>query len=306
IELHHAENPAPARLHEATQAELEAAGATVLAAPTLPGYRGAYFGRDFRCEWTRGTALDDGTPAWAPASLAYFARTPAPLVTDTNGLASGNHLLEASLHALYELIERDALAALSQDGRLAIRARCRVVDPTTITDGALRELVGGIEARDTRVVLMWVPARVPVHVFWSVFVNRRGNAAVSTLNLGAGCHRDPLVAAARAVTEAAQSRLTFIHGAREDRVAKPVDQATAVHESAAYRYFERLPADSAWSTLPALDTTPRNLEDSHAWLVTTLAAAGVRAWQFDLTHPELDIPVVKVTAPALAFNPRLL
>jgi ribosomal protein S12 methylthiotransferase accessory factor len=31
-------------------------------------------------------------------------------VTDTNGLASGNHFLEALASALYELIERDAVS----------------------------------------------------------------------------------------------------------------------------------------------------------------------------------------------------
>ncbi|MEQ8662301.1 MAG: YcaO-like family protein [Gammaproteobacteria bacterium] len=306
IELHHAENPRPERLRLASAAELAAEGATVLAPPGLPGYAGAYCAPTFRFEWIRGSALDDGTPAWAPASVACFARIPAPLVTDTNGLASGNHLLEASLHALYELVERDALAGLSVDGRLAIRGRCAVVDPATIAAPELHALVSAIAARDTHVVLIRVPSRVAVHTFWCVLVNRRGSAAVSTLNLGAGCHHDADVAAARAVTEAAQSRLTFIHGAREDRVTKPVDQAGAVHESAAYRYFARLQPDTAWSALPRLDDTPRDLEATHARLVGALAAAGVRAWQFDLTHDALGIPVVKVVAPALAFNRRLL
>lgn len=307
IELHHAENPAAGVLREASQAELEAAGERVLTPPALPGYGGAYFGPDFRLEWIRGAALDDDTPLWAPASLAYFARTPAPLVTDTNGLASGNHLLEASLHALYELIERDALAGLSTNGRLEIRARCRVIDTASITDADLHALIAAITARDSQVVLLWVPSRVPVHTFWAVLLNRRGGAAaVSTLNLGAGCHHDPQVAAARAVTEAAQSRLSFIHGAREDRIAKPVDQASAVQDSPAYRYFERLTADTAWHALPASEQLPGDLEQAHEWLVAALSRAGIRAWRFDLTRADLAIPVVKVVAPGLAFNGRLL
>ena len=307
IELHHAENPAAGALREASQAELEAAGERVLTPPALPGYNGAYFAPDFRLEWIRGTALDDDTAAWAPASLACFARTPAPLVTDTNGLASGNHRLEASLHALYELLERDALAGLGQDGRLAIRERCRVVDTASITDTDLHGLIAAIAARESDIVLLWVPSRVPVHTFWAVLLNRRNGAApVSTLNLGAGCHHDPTVAAARAVTEAAQSRLSFIHGAREDRVAKPVDRASAVADSPAYRYFDRLRPDTAWQELPSGAPAPGDLEQAHESLVTALSRAGIRAWRFDLTRPDLGIPVVKVVAPGLAFNGRLL
>jgi len=308
IELHHAENPLPARLRLASAADLVGEGATVLAPSALPGAAGRYDAPDFRHEWICGEALDDATPAWAPASLACFARTPAPLVTDTNGLASGNHVLEASLHALYELLERDALAQVSDDGRLRIRERCRVIDPAGIPDPALRAVVARIESNDTRVVLMWVPSRIPVHTFWVVLLNRRAGAAVSTLNIGAGCHHDPVVAAARAVTEAAQARLTFIHGAREDRGRKPVDTAQAVHASPAYRYFERLQANAAWRDLPkaALHDETRDLRSVHDWAVGALRRAGQRAWRFDLSRDDIGIAVVKVAAPGLAFNPRLL
>lgn len=307
IELHHAENPLPAHLRLASADELAGDGATVLLPPALPGADGRYYAPTFRHEWLRGEALDDGAPVWAPASLACFARTPAPLVTDTNGLASGNHVLEASLHALYELLERDALAQLSDAGRLRIRERCRVIDAASIPDPLLRETVARIERNDSRVVLMWLPSRIAVHTFWTVLLNRRRGAAVSTLNLGAGCHHDPTVAAARAVTEAAQARLTFIHGAREDRGRKPVDTAPAVEESPAYRYFERLPASAAWRDLPAsLAPGGGDLRVVHDWVVSALGDAGQRAWRFDLTHADIGITVVKVVAPGLACNQRLL
>lgn len=308
VELHHAENPGPAALRVSSADELAAACCTYLPPTELPGWEARYYAPSHRMEWVAGTRLPDGATVWAPASLAFFAREPAPLLTDTNGLASGNHLLEASLHGLYELLERDALAELSVDGRLRVRERCRVIDPNSIPEPALRAMVQQIEARATRVVLMWVPSRVPVTTFWAVLLNRQPGAPVSTLNIGAGCHLDPVVAAARAVTEGAQARLTLIHGAREDRARKPVNRAEDVRESAAYRFFDGLAADTPWSSLPRVTTLPATptLDATHDWLISMLQAARIEVVRFDLSRADIGIPVVKMLARGLAFNPRLL
>jgi ribosomal protein S12 methylthiotransferase accessory factor len=196
---------------------------------------------------------------------------------------------------------------VSDSGRLRIRERCRVVVPRSIPDPELGELVGRIERNATKVVLMWVESRVAVHTFWTVLVNRRPSASVSARNIGAGCHSDPGVAAARALTEAAQARLTFIQGAREDRLAKPVDRAEAVPESPAYRYFAELEPDTAWDALPgaAAPPPPGDLAATLARLVAALGEAGQPVVRFDLTRPEIGVPVVKLLAPGLAFNRRL-
>jgi ribosomal protein S12 methylthiotransferase accessory factor len=98
----------------------------------IPGFRGGYWSEQFHCDWVRGEDLVNGEPVYVPASAVYFFRTPSLHLTSTNGLASGNHPAEASLHALYELIERDAMSRLSVDGKLHIRRRARVVDPDSV------------------------------------------------------------------------------------------------------------------------------------------------------------------------------
>ena len=307
IELFHAEHPAPDCLRHTSQSELELGGARVITPAEISGWAGGYFSPGFRCEWICGESLHEGLPLWAPASVAYFARTPTALITDTNGLASGNHLLEASLHALYELLERDAISGLSVDGQLKIRARARTVIGDSIVDPELHALVAQIEGRGTRVVLLWVPSRVAVHTFWAVFLNRRASASVSAFNLGAGCHRNPVVAASRAVTEAAQARLTLIHGAREDRTSKPVDQAEDVHKSVAYRFFDSLVATTSWDKLPSYagPAPHADLQTTHDWLVGELRAAGQALVRFDLSRAEIGIPVIKILAPGLDFAQKL-
>ena len=305
IELSHAENPPASALRRTSLSTLEAEGATVLRPHEIHGVRDVYFTDRFKCDWVAGENLVDGSRVWAPASAVYFYCTPCLHDTSTNGLASGNGLSEATLHAIYELVERDAMSRLSVDGTIRIRDRADVVDSATVDDDMLRRLIDQVETAGTTVLLLWLPSAIPVHTFWAVMLNRSPTASVSTLNVGWGTHVDRRIAALRAVTEAAQSRLVFIHGAREDIMNKAVYGAERTDDTAGVRYFAGLEGTTAWpdlerrSTIPCHDDLDRQLET----VVIELARAGHdRLVRFDLTDPEAGIPVVKVIAPSLAFN----
>jgi ribosomal protein S12 methylthiotransferase accessory factor len=308
IELAHAENPPASRVRRTTLEALTNTGVHVVRPEELHGFRDVYFGDRFVCDWIDGENLVDGSPTWIPASAVYFYCTPGLHDTSTNGLASGNHLAEATLHALYELIERDAMTRLSVRGVLRIRDNARVIDPATVDDDTLRDLIDRIERQNTKLVLLALQSAVAVHTLWAVLLNRSPLAPVSTLNIGWGTHVDPRIAACRAITEAAQSRLTFIHGAREDLLTKPVYRAHNVGESAAVRYFEHLRPTATWSDVKADESIGfhDDLEVLLHRLVNALATAGHRALvRVSLTDPIMDIPVVKVLAPTLKFSPRM-
>ena len=198
LELHYAENPGPGILRRASLSTLEHEGATVLRPDELHGFRKVYFTDRFQCDWVAGANLVDESLVWAPASAVYFHCTPNLHDTSTNGLASGNDLSEATLHAIYELVERDAMSRLSVDGMIRIRERAHVIDPATIDDDTLRLLVDQVEAAGTKVLLLWLPSAIPVHTFWAVLLNRSPLASVSTLNVGWGTHGDLRIAASRA------------------------------------------------------------------------------------------------------------
>ena len=308
IELHHAEHPRAAVLRRTSLAALEAEGATVLRPDQIRGARDVYFTDRFICDWVEGENLVDGSRVWAPASAVYFHCAPGLHDTSTNGLASGNSLSEATLHALYELIERDAMSRLSVDGIMRIRDRAQVVDPETIDNATLRSLVAQVETAGTTVRLLWLPSAIPVHTFWAVMVNRSPTSAVSTLNVGWGTHADRAIAAARALTEAAQSRLALIHGSRDDIITKPVSGAGRTDDTPGVRYFAALEPTPDWQALATHGTVPchGNLDVHLDTIAARLARAGHgRLVRFDLTDPESRIPVVKVIAPTLMFNHRL-
>jgi ribosomal protein S12 methylthiotransferase accessory factor len=108
IEHWHAEHPV-APIRRACRAELTAKGRRALSPRGLEG--GPPTGRVDRLalDWVEGVELVSGEPAWIPAYAASYHRD-QPFAFSYNGLASGNHPVEATLHALYEVIERDSLA----------------------------------------------------------------------------------------------------------------------------------------------------------------------------------------------------
>ena len=85
----------------------------VLDPKTLNQQLAADYSDDRTYAWCQGLDIVSGKPCYVPSRLAGFMWYDVPhgspyLITDTNGLASGNCREEAICHALCELAERDA------------------------------------------------------------------------------------------------------------------------------------------------------------------------------------------------------
>nr|WP_202512642.1 YcaO-like family protein [Streptomyces sp. SID3343] len=164
-------------------------------------------------EWTSGTGLLDGEPILLPVDLVR-RRTRRPewnpdvLRATSTGLACGNNRDEALLHALFEVVERDVLYRDAMaDGR-----RRTWIHPESVRDPYGREVVERLTAAGMAVEIALVdgPYAIPVCVayLWS--------SDFPVVFAGGGCHSDPEIALTRALTEAAQSRVTAIAGTRDD------------------------------------------------------------------------------------------
>ena len=133
----------------------------------------------------------------------------------SNGLASGNHLVEAISSAVCELVERDAVALWSASG---IRARAeRALDIASIDDADCRALLDKYDKAGIDVRIWNVTTDIGIAAF---ICDIRDRSAAEPRRLrhfhGAGCHPDRAIALARALSEAAQTRLTYIAGIRDD------------------------------------------------------------------------------------------
>ncbi len=306
IEFFHCENPEPAHLQRHSMRALRAAGKAFLDPAKVAGFlEHNYHSDEHIAEWTQAQNMISGEWIHVPASAVYFHRVPSLHMTTTNGLASGNHLTEATLHALYELIERDAAAGLLGHARIPIREKCKVVDLASIADGDLCHLVDMAARAGSRLVLLRVDSAISIYTFWAILMNEQSWISGSTFNTGWGTHLDPGVAASRAITEAIQSRVTMIHGAREDALIKPVfRKAQEVWSSKAFQFFMNIEADTPWSDFEPQNLLPENdLDKTLQRLLHLLIAAGHKdILRCDLTKPDINIPVVRLIAPSLKLR----
>lgn len=260
-----------------------------------------------------GTASDH---VLLPADLVFLPCTQAhasPFHWSGTGLASGNDVDEATLHALLEVLERDALAmdapvhrsAWVEPGSLPRWLRLR----------AARWARAGVELA---VRQLWSPTGLPCYEAW---LHEPASESVDLAG-GSGLHPDAELALTRAVCEAAQSRLTSIHGGREDvslAFAKyrqrPRWKPSPAERALQARLFRREPA-VRWEPRPALGAGATGLDQVLHDVCTRLAAAGLGpVFRYRFDAPDLDgLQVVKVVvagceeqeAEPVRMGPRLL
>lgn len=221
IELFHAERT-PQHVEEATYHNLGAAHAVDPARLSLlPGQQQSLGQRPL--SWVRGRDLIADCPVRVPRDVVTCdLRTDAPtdgvFMTSSNGLGAGNTLEEATLHALCEVIERDA-TCLHQALSERIGHEPALIDRTTIDDPLCLWLMDRIERAEIDLHIWAQFSDLGVPSFGCSISDRPGSrilgGPIGTFQ-GYGCHPDPGVALSRAITEAVQSRLTYISGARDD------------------------------------------------------------------------------------------
>ncbi len=127
--------------------------------------------------------------------------------SNTNGVASGNSLDEATLHGLLEVLERDALS-LEQARHASHRVHHRSLPPQFI------DMAEAWAHRGVRLVVRHVPSDTGLPCFKAWLIEPES----TDINLcsGSGLHLDREIALTRAICEAAQSRLSTLHGGRDD------------------------------------------------------------------------------------------
>jgi ribosomal protein S12 methylthiotransferase accessory factor len=298
IEHLHAELP-PARLRCASIAELRSGGEYHVEPAAMPSYgSGVHYTDRTLQDWLPGRHLVTGEVGWLPAS-AFWIGEPQLTAFSSNGLASGNTPDEAVVHGTLEVLERDAIARLSAGGMSAARLAPCAVDLATIDEPRVAGLVDRLRTAGVDLVLMRVPSQVAVHTMWAVLLDPRSPLACSRVNLGQGAHLSPATAAIRAITEAAQSRLTFIHGAREDLATDSYGH-DASHDRL-IDFFAGLEPSLDWRDLP--DRATGEVAGDRRLLATMLADAPLGdAFTVDLTRADIGISVAKTVIPGAWYR----
>jgi len=267
--------------------------------------RAGALGVERAIDWVEGWDLVREEAIWVPleaVTLDTVFRTPPVFDVSSNGLASGNHLLEAIVHGLTEVIERDA------EARWRAERGDRRVDLATV-EGAGRALITRLVTAGVHVTVWDLTSDVGIPVYGCAILEDPNEPAWRALGLyqGFGCHLDPEIAMVRAITEAVQTRVTYIAGSRDDFF--PFDYDRATDEELLLGIW----ADLTRTPRRRVDLrrAPRlaggTFEADVRTVVDRLVAAGAsRAIVVDLTRPDHRIPVVKCLVPGRAKRVHLM
>jgi ribosomal protein S12 methylthiotransferase accessory factor len=332
-ELWAAERVGPVADHGASASEVGARfapGVLVLSHDELAGPEVGLAGST-RCAWLHARTLLGGRPALVPHDAVQCTPAGGPLRPawyrwTSNGMGAHPRRPAALLHALLEAVERDRLARALPEGFTEEEVAARLVDPATLAASAPRTaaLRATLVERGFRVHLLDVstptrallrprgrPRRPPrsgraasshspdlaLPVAAAILLDEEGGPVPVAAGYACRLSRDGALLAA--LLEAAQSRATEIHGAREDVAFGDRDAArplVALLESAR-------PRRSAGALPEVRAPSP---EAAVRRVVRRLGRAGFdRAVAVDLAAPG-GLAVVKVLVPGFLLSPLLL
>jgi len=210
-------------------------------------------------------------------------------LSNTNGLASGNVIEEAILHGLLEVIERDAISTAQFTRNLGKEI------VLTEKDGYLYELAKKFKDAEIELKVWLVPTDtgIPTVIAATDDVKLKDPAL---LVMGAGSHLKPEIAVARAITEAAQSRVVQIQGARED-----TDREGFIR-SVGYDRMKRL--NGFWfeegekvSLSEVQDLSRKSPAENIDVILEKLRKLAERVLVVDLSREEVAVPVVRIIIP---------
>ncbi len=262
---------------------------------------GQPFDVDAPISWVEGFDLARREPCWVPAEIIHTDYT-QPLdgyfLAGSNGLASGNHPAEAISAAICELVERDAVALWAA---LDVRAKARrALDIASIGDPDCLALLAKYAEAGIAVRLWNVTTEIGIAAFLCDIHDPSADEPRRLRRFhGSGCHPDRVIALARALSEAAQTRLTYITGIRDDLLPAEYEEPPAadivealldaLRQETAPHFFHEVPNFAA-----------NDLCEDLQWELECLRSAGFpRVVAVDLSRPDFNIPVVRVVIPGL-------
>ncbi|MBB4482571.1 YcaO-like family protein [Rhizobium etli] len=257
--------------------------------------------------WCSGLDILSGSSVFVPwwlVGLDHRGERPSGFEQSSDGLASGNTPSEAVLHGLCELVERDAwaLTQLKSPQRLK-ESR---IDPDSFGDAVIDVMTDRISRAGMRLLLLDMTTDIGVPAFLAVIMpgnlSDRVDARWAHVCGGCGCHPDPVRAALRAITEAAQSRLTAIAGSRDDfspRVYQRLDRSAAMQQ-----VVELWEGDGRMRAFQPRHRRPATIQETIGHIADRLTATGIeQIVVVPFPHYQaLPVSVVRVIVPGLEVD----
>jgi ribosomal protein S12 methylthiotransferase accessory factor len=285
------------------------AGHRVVDVGELPRAEDSRFHANLPILWIEGDDWMRGERVWVPYQMVHTAYT-TDLAFDlncfnasTNGLASGNHVLEATSHGICEVIERDAgekwarLEEAEQDERQ--------IDLASVDDADCRGVLDRYADAGMAIGVWDITSAAGIAAFHCTIVEREEDPLRRMFAAaGSGCHPVREIALLRALTEAAQSRLTAISGGRDDLYR---NHYASTRDPEVLKEHRRRTGRNGTRRLQEVPTFEADsFEEDIAWELERLRGAGLdRVVVIDLSLAEFDLAVTRVVIPGMEESDSL-
>jgi ribosomal protein S12 methylthiotransferase accessory factor len=269
----------------------------------LPGLSTSPFHPNFRLLWCEGRDLLNNASVFVPYELVHTDYTwpqhagSGCFPATSNGLASGNHLLEAISHGVCEVVERDSTSLWwlrEEEWRGAHR-----LDLGSVDDAGCLQVLEKFHRAGLEVVAWETTSDVGIASFLCAIFSREDDPLRPLPPAaGSGCHPARAIALLRALTEAAQTRLTQIAGARDDVSRETYSRRHYAHALEQLRSSLGRPQPRRLADAP--DFQSETIDADVEWELERLRGVGMQqVVVVDLTKEFFQVPVVRVIIPGL-------
>jgi ribosomal protein S12 methylthiotransferase accessory factor len=247
--------------------------------------------------------ISSGRKYLVPAELVFL---PYPLQlggsryfgSNSNGLCSGNSILEATVHGIAEVIERDicSFQAINDSSELV---------PNRSLPSPIRKIESSLSAVGLKLYVRYTENMFGIPYFMAVVAESETINPIY-VSVGYGCHPLKEIALTRAVCEALQSRLSYIHGGRDDLVERynRFKQSSSTEKA---RYADKLLAQVSrngssirFTSVPDHARVATDLTSALDVLIDMLARNGFKhVLRVVYTPPGLPLRVLRILVPRL-------
>ncbi|MEU0187476.1 YcaO-like family protein [Streptomyces sp. NPDC006207] len=246
-----------------------------------------------------------GDKAWIPAELVFvpFREGPGRSIfgSSTNGLSSGNSIDEATAHGICEIIERDVQSFLH------VGALSSHFVELGESDGQVFDLASKVARAGLEYGLRFAGNEYNLPYFEGYVIEKGVGFPLTAA--GYGLHPFKSIAAVRALAEAAQSRLTYIHGGRGDlvRIHEQFPDPKALERAMLESNEHAMNRQSCvtYSSIEGMELSARTSAELVAGISSILVERGFsHIFRVVLSPPDFPVSVVKTVIPRMEhYNP---
>ena len=306
IELFHAESFLPAGIERSIK--LTARDPNFADVEALPIHSNRDLNFESPIRWLETRSIITGKTKWIPKELIDLDTTriyDGFFVPSSNGLASGNSRTEALLHGLSEILERDQVSHWLVVENLSPGLSCRRLNLSSGLPESIERAISMIRQAGLAVAVWYASVTMEVPCFVCAIADTSGNTLYPQHAAGYGCHISKEIALLRAITEAAQSRLTFISGTRDDLFVRIYENDIRVDAPSNRVWLQSIQSsgeDISYNDLPDFSHFI-TFSEAIEYIASCMLDDGITdVLALDLTNDTIGVPVIHVVAPHAEFD----